>query len=107
MLTIFVCFFVIQGLSHFLKNITFHGILMDSLFNAESKELEAVNRCMDEGMKTGVVQPLRSTVFEKEAVEEAFRYMASGKHIGKVLIKVSVDLNKLTQITAQFYHASV
>ena len=75
-------------MSAFLKNITFHGILLDSLFDADNHDLQLVSRCMTEGIKSGVVQPLRTTVFEKTEVEDAFRFMASGKHIGKVLIKV-------------------
>ena len=73
----------------FLKNITFHGILLDSLFEEDNRELEAVSRCLVDGIKTGVVEPLQSTVFGTDNVEGAFRYMAKGKHIGKVLIKVS------------------
>ena len=44
---------------------------------------------LNEGIKAGVVQPLNTTVFEKEQIEDAFRFMAQGKHIGKVLVKVS------------------
>jgi fatty acid synthase len=31
---------------------------------------------------------LKATVFDRDSVEDAFRFMAQGKHIGKVLIKV-------------------
>ena len=41
-----------------------------------------------DGMLNGVVKPLRTTVFSKDEVEPAFRFMAAGKHIGKVVIKV-------------------
>lgn len=41
------------------------------------------------GIETGVVKPLPTTVFEKTQLEQAWRYLASGKHIGKVLIKLS------------------
>lgn len=41
-----------------------------------------------EGIKSGAVRPLPSTVFSDTQVETAFRFMASGKHIGKVLLKV-------------------
>jgi len=34
------------------------------------------------------VNPLQTTVFERDDIEAAFRFMASGKHIGKILIKV-------------------
>ena len=39
-------------------------------------------------IKAGIVKPLKTNVFDACDVEEAFRYMASGKHIGKVLLKI-------------------
>lgn len=35
-----------------------------------------------------MVKPLNRTVFAKNDVEDAFRFMSSGKHIGKVVIKI-------------------
>ena len=76
-------------MSVFLKNIAFHGILMDNLFNASNVELQTVSKCFMEGIKSGIVVPLKATVFEKGDIEGAFRFMGGGKHIGKVLIKVN------------------
>lgn len=39
-------------------------------------------------MKRGIVKPLKTTIFEANDIQNAFRYLASGKHIGKVLIKL-------------------
>jgi fatty acid synthase len=39
-------------------------------------------------MKMGIVKPLKTNVYPANQVEQAFRFMASGKHIGKVLLKV-------------------
>ena len=75
-------------MSAFLKNITFHGILLDALFDAESEDLAVVARCLTQGIQSGIVRPLNSTVFGADDVEGAFRYMSKGKHIGKILIKV-------------------
>ena len=47
---------------------------------------------LSEGIAEGAVQPLNTTVFENGDIVEAFRYMAQGKHIGKVVIKVSVPV---------------
>ena len=76
-------------MSIFLKNVTFHGILMDSLFDAKNDDIDVVSSCLTEGIKSGIVKPLQSTVFDADDVAGAFRFMAKGKHIGKVLIKVS------------------
>uniref|UniRef100_A0A7N9B0T0 Fatty acid synthase n=1 Tax=Mastacembelus armatus TaxID=205130 RepID=A0A7N9B0T0_9TELE len=77
------------GMALFLKNVAFHGILLDALFEEGNMEWEEVSQLLKEGIMEGVVQPLKTTVFERDQVEEAFRYMAQGKHIGKVLLQVS------------------
>lgn len=43
---------------------------------------------MKQGIKNGEVKPLNYTLFSKEECEQAFRYMANGKHMGKVLIEI-------------------
>lgn len=72
----------------FLKNVAFHGILLDAIFEEGNRDWEIVSDLLKKGIKDGVVKPLRTTVFNREEVEAAFRYMAQGKHIGKVMIKV-------------------
>lgn len=76
-------------MSIFLKNISFHGILLDALFEEGNEDWKAVAKLVSNGIKSGAVKPLKTTVFDKSDVEAAFRFMAQGKHIGKVLIKVS------------------
>jgi fatty acid synthase len=78
------------GMAVFLKNVTFHGILLDALFGATdcTRDKEATIACVNEGLRTGVVQPLDATVFGRDELEQAFRFMATGKHMGKVVIKV-------------------
>ncbi|XP_059050780.1 fatty acid synthase-like [Achroia grisella] len=78
------------GMKIFLKNTTFHGILLDALFEASAEDAEkaAVVRCMTEGIASGAVRPLPATVYHDHQLEQAFRYMVTGKHIGKVLIRV-------------------
>uniref|UniRef100_A0A673MK06 Fatty acid synthase n=1 Tax=Sinocyclocheilus rhinocerous TaxID=307959 RepID=A0A673MK06_9TELE len=77
------------GMALFLKNVAFHGILLDALFEEGNREWEEVSELLKKGIASGVVQPLRTTVFERNQVEDAFRYMAQGKHIGKVLLQTS------------------
>lgn len=83
------------GMSAFLKNIAFHGILLDALFVTGDNvpliikgQKEEVARLVTDGIKSGAVRPLKSEIFERDRVEQAFRYMASGKHIGKVIVKI-------------------
>ncbi|XP_075224694.1 fatty acid synthase-like [Lycorma delicatula] len=78
------------GMAFFLKNTAFHGILLDALFEAgnENEDKKAVVKLVTEGIKNGAIRPLPSTVFSESQAEQAFRFIASGKHIGKVVLKV-------------------
>lgn len=78
------------GMAIFLKNITFHGILLDALFGDDEIQADKHEtiKYVTEGIASGVVRPLDATVFGKNDLESAFRYMAAGKHMGKVVIKV-------------------
>ncbi|CAL8305722.1 unnamed protein product [Boreogadus saida] len=76
------------GMALFLKNVAFHGILLDALFEEGNREWEEVSDLLQEGIASAVVQPLKTTVFPRDGVEDAFRHMAQGKHIGKVLLQV-------------------
>ena len=77
-------------MSIFLRNVTFHGILLDALFDdvSEDGEWEQVAALVSRGIREGAVQPLQTTAFGADDVEGAFRFMAQGKHIGKVVIQV-------------------
>ncbi len=77
------------GMGILLKNISVHGIFLDTLLEEGNREWQEVSALLSQGMKSGTVRPLDYTVFDKKGLEAAFRYMAQGKHIGKVLIKVS------------------
>ncbi|XP_055376639.1 fatty acid synthase [Condylostylus longicornis] len=79
------------GMSVFLKNTSFHGILLDSVMEGEEEMQNQVVNLVADGIKNGAVQPLPTSVFNEHQIEQAFRYMASGKHIGKVVIKVRDD----------------
>ncbi|KRX40198.1 Fatty acid synthase [Trichinella murrelli] len=76
------------GMSLFLKNVAFHGILLDSLFDQNNKEWSEVSRLLVKGIADGIVKPLPASVFPHGKAEDAFRYMAAGKHKGKVLLKI-------------------
>lgn len=48
----------------------------------------AVRGKIDDLLKRGAITPLPRTVFEMDDLEKAFRFMTTGTHIGKVLIKI-------------------
>jgi fatty acid synthase, animal type len=43
---------------------------------------------VENDIERGIIKPLKTTCFDAQEVEQAFRYLASGKHIGKVLLKI-------------------
>lgn len=49
---------------------------------------EAYRDKIMELINVGAIQPLPRTVFEREDIEGAFRYMATGKYLGKILIQM-------------------
>ena len=65
-----VCF---KGMAMFLKNTAFHGILLDILFISSQEVKKELVHLLNEGIKSGAVQPLPSTVFSESQVEQAFR----------------------------------
>lgn len=82
------------GMFMFLNNISFHGVGLDCFFREglHSKQLKdfiaEISQLIVDGIENGVVRPIDRTVFHRDDAEKAFRYMTSGKHIGKVLIQV-------------------
>jgi len=64
---------------------------VDAFFhqNPSAMQMRArVYNLLAEGIRNGVVKPLQTHVYDRSQVEDAFRFMASGKHIGKVLIRI-------------------
>ncbi len=54
---------------------------------------QATHKFVSDDIKKGVVKPLKVNIFEASAIEDAFRFMGSGKHIGKVLLKMRDNVN--------------
>lgn len=47
-----------------------------------------LQKLVEDDIASGVIKPLKTTVFDAHEIEQAFRYLASGKHVGKVLLKM-------------------
>lgn len=62
--------------------------MLDGLFSAEPIEKQKVMHAIFAGIREGYVKPLERKVFQRNEVEKAFRYMTTGAHTGKVLIKI-------------------
>lgn len=60
-------------MEHFLKQISFHGVMLDNLFYAKTKWKLELRDCLQKGIDEGAVKPLVRTVFAADEVEAAFR----------------------------------
>ncbi|XP_036142985.1 fatty acid synthase-like [Monomorium pharaonis] len=75
-------------ISAFQKGISFHGILLDNILVGDHKYKFILRKMITDGLKNGTIKPIQVKVFPKTNIEEAFRYMASGKHMGKIIINI-------------------
>lgn len=76
------------GLGCFLQELTFRSVLVDNLFSAKSGDKMDIYELVERDLRAGIIQPLHSTVFEVHELEKAYRYLSTGKHVGKVMVKM-------------------
>ncbi|XP_055540270.1 fatty acid synthase-like [Wyeomyia smithii] len=69
------------------RGLTFSSVMLDYMWQDTAKFNELHLR-LGEFFQSPVVKPLNTTVFDAGDLEQAFRFLASGKHIGKVLLKL-------------------
>lgn len=75
----------------FAKGISFHGVMLIEFFIQSTWTKNTILNAIKNGMENGSVKPLKRNVFQKDQIEEAFRLMATGKHMGKILIEMRTD----------------
>nr|XP_050846953.1 fatty acid synthase-like [Vespula vulgaris] len=86
----------------FLKGISFHGVMLDQIMNTNDKVKNEISSIFNKLIKENGIKPIIRTVFGKDQVEKALRFMAAGKHMGKVLIKIREENEPLnTPILAE------
>lgn len=62
--------------------------LNERLNDTNDPEMKELREHLERGMRENVIKPISRIIYEHDQAEEAFRFMASGKHIGKVLIRM-------------------
>lgn len=72
------------GMEVFLKEVSFHGIMLDELFSASPEFKKNLHDIMTEGIAAGFIQPLSRTVFPSTSVEQAFRYDCGGDQLWRI-----------------------
>ncbi|XP_067207655.1 fatty acid synthase-like isoform X2 [Linepithema humile] len=83
------------SMSLFQKGISFYPVLLDAMFTSNHKNKSRLSKLMAEGLKNRNIKPIQTTVFPKTEIETAFRYMASGKHMGKIILNIQEDVKSL------------
>ncbi|XP_065083526.1 fatty acid synthase-like [Ochlerotatus camptorhynchus] len=72
----------------FKKGITFTSVMLDAAMRECPELKKNVNELLRTAIRDGVVKPLKTTVFDAGDLEKAMRFLASGKHTGKIVIKL-------------------
>jgi fatty acid synthase len=75
------------GLKVFERNISYHAMDLADMFS-DPPRAQRLQELLRGALADGIVSPLPHHVFEAEQHETALRYMAAGKHLGKVLIQL-------------------
>lgn len=73
------------GMGIFERNVSIHGFDLSDMFS-KPRLWQPVRDLLSQGLQSGEVQPLCLTVFDDP--EQALRHVSTGKHIGKVLVRL-------------------
>ncbi|KAK2585487.1 hypothetical protein KPH14_010141 [Odynerus spinipes] len=85
------------GMGIFLEDISYHAVMLDKLMVSGGELISVVKRKFQEYLENGSIKPLSRKVFNQNQIVEAFRYMAAGKHMGKVMIQIRKENEPLNQ----------
>ncbi|XP_035740323.1 fatty acid synthase-like isoform X2 [Vespa mandarinia] len=89
----------------FTKEISFHAIMLDQIIVTKDGIRNEISSKVNKLLKENAIKPIVRTIFGRDQVEKAFRFMAAGKHIGKILIKIREEDKPLnTPILAEPYY---
>ncbi|CAG2102822.1 unnamed protein product [Medioppia subpectinata] len=86
------------GMFAFLRDISFIGVSVDQKLFLSEGYIQKWWQWMHENSNNGMIKPINRTVYKAEDVEKAFRYMTTGKHIGKIVIKIRDEEPKDTKV---------
>ena len=72
----------------FLKDTSFIGVSFDVTLMRKPYFAKEFFQWMHKNSTNGCVKPFNKIVFNANEADKAFRYMTTGKHIGKIVIKL-------------------
>ncbi|CAG2171310.1 unnamed protein product, partial [Oppiella nova] len=76
------------GMFDFLRNIQFIGIGIDIVITNDMDFIPEFYDWVHKNSKNGCVKPITYTTFNVNEYDKAFRYMLTGKHMGKIVFKL-------------------
>ncbi|CAG2105515.1 unnamed protein product [Medioppia subpectinata] len=76
------------GMFSFLRDISFIGVSVDRKLYLTKGFSKKFFDWMHENCDNGMIKPINRTVFKASEAEKAFRYMTTGKHMGKIVINI-------------------
>jgi fatty acid synthase len=76
------------GLRDFLREISFHAIYVDNMIKSDTQEKDVLRKMLQRDLDRGIIKPLKKTIFKASEIEQAYRFMASGKHTGKIILQL-------------------
>lgn len=85
------------GMNVFARETTFRAVFADNLI-LMPEERKIIHQLIERDLQTGIIQPLHTTVFGVNEIESAYRFLSTGKHVGKVLIQVRDDENSVSTV---------
>ncbi|CAG2170549.1 unnamed protein product, partial [Oppiella nova] len=77
-----------RGMYDLLRDIQFIGVAVDVVFMEDFEFFGHFFEWLHNNCTNGCVKPINYTIFGAKEADKAFRYMTTGKHIGKVVIKM-------------------
>ncbi|XP_054161233.1 fatty acid synthase-like [Oppia nitens] len=77
-----------MGMFSFLKDLSFIAVSADRKLYLTQDFGQNFFKWMNENCTNGLIKPINRTVFKAEDADKAFRYMTTGKHIGKIIVKI-------------------
>ena len=81
------------GMFSFLRDISFIGVSADRKLFLDRDFMQRFKNWIKDNATTGMIKPFTRTIFKAEEAEKAFRYMTTGKHIGKIILKMREEEN--------------
>jgi fatty acid synthase len=77
------------GMFSFLKNISFICVNIENIFYLLPNKVKSFFDWIHDNSRNGCVKPIKPiNIFQPTEAEQAFRHMSTGRHIGKIVIKM-------------------